>query len=384
MKLEKRNTIFILLITASVVSFIIFYAGHFLFNGTKQAPGTAVDQTDSSAVTEKSREFPIKYKHFNEMIKNSKQEIHLVEIDLADPRVKIVPVLSHDRVYGYEKLSSMAERSSAYAAVNGGFFYEYGLPGGGVAIDGEWITAATGKFPVFAVIDGKAELRELKSGLWVQYQGKRLRIDKINSPGNGKQIVLYTPAYGSTNRADRANITAVIEDNRIMRIATGKGETDIPENGVLLTFFNTQGSDLSTLALKAGDRIELQYEPRLGRQDQVYECGSWIVKDGQIVIAERDEWVGVFTNRDPRTVIGLKEDNTVVLLAADGRQPGYSEGLTGRELGDLLLRYGIKNAAMLDGGASTEMIVRGRMVNRPSFKGQERPLGGGIIVQVKD
>jgi exopolysaccharide biosynthesis protein len=72
-----------------------------------------------------------------------------------------------------------------------------------------------------------------------------------------------------------------------------------------------------------------------------------------------------------------------VLLTADGRQPGYSAGLTGRELGELLLELGISNAAMLDGGASTEMIVDGKIVNRPSFKGQERPLGGALIVRYR-
>jgi exopolysaccharide biosynthesis protein len=43
---------------------------------------------------------------------------------------------SHDLVYGYENLSSISKRKNAYAAVNAGFFYDYGLPSGMVAAEG--------------------------------------------------------------------------------------------------------------------------------------------------------------------------------------------------------------------------------------------------------
>ena len=70
----------------------------------------------------------------------------------------------------------------------------------------------------------------------------------------------------------------------------------------------------------------------------------------------------------------------VILMTIDGRQPGYSIGMTGKELGNFILSYGINNAAMLDGGASTEMIVKGKIVNKPSGEGRERPVGGGIVL----
>jgi exopolysaccharide biosynthesis protein len=88
------------------------------------------------------------------------------------------------------------------------------------------------------------------------------------------------------------------------------------------------------------------------------------------------------TNHDPRTIVGIKNDGNVVFITIDGRQPGFSIGMTGKELGAFILSYGINNAAMLDGGASTEMIVQGKIVNRLSAGGQERPVGGGIVVQL--
>jgi len=40
-----------------------------------------------------------------------------------------------------------------------------------------------------------------------------------------------------------------------------------------------------------------------------------------VVAVDRDDWVGLLTNRDPRTAIGVKHDGKVVLVTVDGRQP---------------------------------------------------------------
>ena len=79
----------------------------------------------------------------------------------------------------------------------------------------------------------------------------------------------------------------------------------------------------------------------------------------------------MLTNRDPRTAVGIREDGTVILLTVDGRQPGTAP-VHRRELADYLVRCGAVDAAMLDGGASTAMLFDGKLVNRPSYKGQER------------
>jgi exopolysaccharide biosynthesis protein len=141
---------------------------------------------------------------------------------------------------------------------------------------------------------------------------------------------------------------------------------------------------LNLAGLREGDKVGLIYDPPLNSRTQAYECGSWLVKAGKIVIGERDEWIGVMTNFDPRTAVGIKANGSLILITVDGRQPGFSTGLTGAELAEFLLDYGAENAAMLDGGASTEMILRGKVVNRPSFKGEERMLGGGLIVKLVD
>ena len=60
-----------------------------------------------------------------------------------------------------------------------------------------------------------------------------------------------------------------------------------------------------------------------------------------------------------------------MLVAVDGRQPGYSIGLTNSELAQALVRLGAVRAMGLDSGGSTTMAFDGAVLNRPS-DGRER------------
>lgn len=368
--MSSKTKSLIIVLVVFIMSFIGLYAGHFLF-----------DTPDTGKEPEYPAE-PVEYRHISTVINGNKQEFNILEVDPRSNAAMIKPVLSHDSVFGFEKLSSMMMRSNAHAAVNAGFFYEYGQPSGMVVIDGKLITDTTSRFPVF-IFDGQsAVLRELDTMLLLLYNGRQLKLSGINTSGKSGDFIIYTNEYGSSNRVETGNTSFVIEKGIITRITTGSGSTDIPPKGMVLTVFGKEGDVPHQIVLGEGDSVNFVYEPNLGRNAQAYECGSWIVRDGKIMIMERDPWIGVTTNRDPRTAVGIKDDGKVVFLTVDGRQPGYSAGLTGVELGEYLLGYGVQNAAMLDGGASTEMIVEGQMVNRPSFRGQERLLGGAIIIKV--
>lgn len=56
----------------------------------------------------------------------------------------------------------------------------------------------------------------------------------------------------------------------------------------------------------------------------------------------------------PRTAIGVNRDGTrLYLAAADGRQPGFSEGMTLEELARFMKELGCWDVANMDGGGST-------------------------------
>ncbi|HEX8552635.1 MAG TPA: phosphodiester glycosidase family protein [Abditibacteriaceae bacterium] len=73
----------------------------------------------------------------------------------------------------------------------------------------------------------------------------------------------------------------------------------------------------------------------------------------------------------PRTAIGKRADNRVILFVTDGKTPLLSVGLTLPELASEMAKLGCVDAMNLDGGGSSTFVAEGRALNVPS-DGQER------------
>jgi exopolysaccharide biosynthesis protein len=89
----------------------------------------------------------------------------------------------------------------------------------------------------------------------------------------------------------------------------------------------------------------------------------------------------------PRSAVGLdKSGRTLILVVVDGRQSGYSEGVTLAELAEILLENGAYTAMNLDGGGSSTLVSSTRggqaeILNSPidqRLPGRERPVGNHL------
>ncbi len=81
----------------------------------------------------------------------------------------------------------------------------------------------------------------------------------------------------------------------------------------------------------------------------------------------------------PRTAIGQRKDGSVLLLVVDGRSI-KNMGASLNDIQDILYKYGAVNAANLDGGSSTTMYYKGKVINRPSDTLGERTVATAFIV----
>jgi exopolysaccharide biosynthesis protein len=78
--------------------------------------------------------------------------------------------------------------------------------------------------------------------------------------------------------------------------------------------------------------------------------------------------------------VGFDRDSTkLYLCVVDGRQE-KSIGMSFGEMADFLLSMGVWNAVNFDGGGSTTMVIRGKIVNSPSDKTGERPVANSFQV----
>lgn len=89
----------------------------------------------------------------------------------------------------------------------------------------------------------------------------------------------------------------------------------------------------------------------------------------------------------PQTAVGLAADNRLILFVSDGRQPGFSEGMTYQELALILKEFGAVDAIAFDGGGSATMVMedaetgKPKVLNRPS-DGSERRVGNNLGILV--
>jgi hypothetical protein len=86
-----------------------------------------------------------------------------------------------------------------------------------------------------------------------------------------------------------------------------------------------------------------------------------------------------YTNRHPRTSVGITAANHVLMVVVDGRRTD-SKGATYAEEAELLIALGATDATVLDGGGSSTCWGRGLgVVNIPS-DGQERAVADAVVV----
>lgn len=141
-------------------------------------------------------------------------------------------------------------------------------------------------------------------------------------------------------------------------------------------------------------RVEV-YDETTTSAEELLADGAWntlsfgpaIVEDGAVVDGiETQEIDTNFGNHSiqgdqPRTAVGVIDENHLVFVVVDGRQSGYSEGVTLTELADIMLDLGATTAYNLDGGGSSTMYFDGEVINSPSNGGER---GTSDILYIAD
>lgn len=325
-----------------------------------------------------SQKEPIIFKKLQIEVRKNPQAVYLLELDLKNPDLKVFPALAQGRIFGFEILSETGKRYNATAIVNAGFNYPYGQPSGLVIQNGKVLSGSMGYGRILLIKNGEARFHDSDFKIWIDADGKKFPVDRVNPYPEVPGILVFTPEFGPTNRIDKNHSFCIVENNRVVSVGIADSETLIPKDGFLIADLRTDKSPLTDF--QAGQEISLSFSEEA---DQGYQCSGALVKNGVNVAQNKDPWAGNLAIPTPRTAVGLKDNNTLVLLVVDGRQPGYSIGVTGQELADILISVGVTEAAILDGGASSEMIYRGEIVNKPST-GKERLLASGFVIYYPD
>jgi len=127
--------------------------------------------------------------------------------------------------------------------------------------------------------------------------------------------------------------------------------------------------------------LRLILEPDWSVVSDAIGGGPTLVRDGAPVYRSNEAFTtSQLAPRGPRTAVGQRADGGIVLLTTDGRQPGFSVGMTNFELAQALVRYGAVRGMALDGGGSSTLAFDGSVLNSPS-DGRERAVSNALMLQ---
>lgn len=148
------------------------------------------------------------------------------------------------------------------------------------------------------------------------------------------------------------------------------GWVDQTNDGSLWLFSAAPLTDLSA------DRIDVEtWTP-----EEAIGAGPMLLRGGHVrVTAFEEGFMGSsIPNVHPRTAAGVAENGDLILMVVDGRQEA-SRGVNLEELARLMRDAGAVDALNLDGGGSSTLVVRDRLVNRPTGGTFERQVMNALV-----
>ena len=334
--------------------------------------------------------------------------LHVVEIDLPTARKAGIRLHSARAPFdglGLEKTSILA--GNALAAVNGDFFY-HGAPvrSSGMQVRaGELLEEPRPRSALAIGGDGALHIDvfDLDAGL-VTATGRVLPISHVNRDPRGASDLTYfnhhAQAWMDTVTADVGFVLQALGSSdwsvadtlraRVMQVRRHRWPLKLVPGQWLVA----GGADFAEEVVTPGDTVQLfrRLPPVKEGLREAISGGPRIVRNGKVSIEHEAENLSASfaTDRHPRTAVGIDDGGrTLFLVTVDGRQPGYSVGMSLAELAEFMstklalftkARVNAAQALNLDGGGSTTMVVGNQVVNRPSDQTGERTVANALLV----
>lgn len=185
------------------------------------------------------------------------------------------------------------------------------------------------------------------------------------------KTALAQGVYGKNIKEDTSAIAesagAILAINGDYYGAREKGY--VIKNGVL--YRADAASDREDLVIYEDGSFEIINEEEISAEEllangaeNVLSFGPALVESGEVTVGVNEE-VGQAMSSNPRTAIGIIDENHYVFVVSDGRTD-ESAGLSLYELAEFMKGLGCETAYNLDGGGSSTMYFNGEIVNNPT------------------
>lgn len=330
------------------------------------------------------------------------------------------------RQAGLFRLGEAAAQAGAVAALNGGFYFDYGHYTNGKTLGLDFSTSAGLRFgdpigyfvsngtEVSAPIFNRATFLVTDQGVYIRrvklvgLQGPRasLRWSAANIRDADAGAVLFSSLWGTTSPAEPDRVHLVVADGQVTSIVHG-GAAPIPFTGVVISL-RKGAPELEAFPPGTAVQSITDIPDDLGRVQQAVACGPALMRNGRVALdfdgeefGRKDSPVISFflprlaeSYEAARSFIGTRADGTVVLGTISGRAFGSggqdaSAGMTFGEMAVLAGDLGLVDAMGLDGGGSSSLDILGpdglEVLNVPTGgsdvpRGSERFIANALLV----
>ncbi|MBA2712194.1 MAG: phosphodiester glycosidase family protein [Rubrobacteraceae bacterium] len=354
--------------------------------------------------------------------------VHVLKADPDRYRGTLAPKLATGIVPDREPLTSISARTDSLAAVNGGYFVigeTDGTPGdlAGISVlEGDLVSEAVDGRTSLVLPKGDgagADVAAISDDFTAtSSDGAGREVDGLNrKPGliracggdggdtptelpkhdftctDPSELILFTPIFGPSTEPGEGAEAVLDASGRVVGLRYGRGG-QIPDHGSVLSGTG-DGADWLSAHAQPGTKVQIETRFQTGGaslagKTGVVNGGPRLLRGGNpaitayaegFVYPEDPEFYYRFgIRRNPRTMAGVTPGGDLLLVAVDGRKPGYSVGASFREEAAIMESLGAEEAVNLDGGGSTTMTLGTRLVTRPSDATGERPIGDAVVL----
>ena len=210
----------------------------------------------------------------------------------------------------------------------------------------------------------------------VMKRGRLVSHNVMTIPGKGRDTLKYhgfTRSAIGVDRRRRADVAWLYTDS-------AKRRPIAFESAPAVTLESTSGFPLARVwdTLRPSSVVRKRWRMRAA-----IGGGPVLVQEGAVRITNNEE--RMFSGRavddlHPRTAMGYTRDGRLIVMAVEGRRKGVAEGISLREMADLFVSLGAREALNLDGGGSSCMLVMGRETIKPSDKEGQRAVPAVFLI----
>ncbi|MGB2953227.1 MAG: phosphodiester glycosidase family protein [Gaiellaceae bacterium] len=323
--------------------------------------------------------------------------VHVIVAPRPGGLYALKPAHSNGEIVGRERLTGMEKDVSSgatVAGINGDYPTAWEGPSG-VLIEGGTLESLP--YPQRSSIgigsNGSLDVRRIAFSAFWQGLGQRRPLNWLNAPATPGGITIFTRAWGPQTPANPGAIEDVVVPfptvvsntdlaGTVIAQYRNGGGTAIPPGGAV---FSARGGSAQKLAVEApvGARIVARFElkPDWGGIANAIGGGPVLVQKGRPVFRAFEAFTPAqLAPRLARSAVCQRKDGSIVLVAVDGEQPGYSVGLTNFELATELVRLHCITGSGLEPGGATTMAFDGTVLNQPSNPAGEQPVSEALLV----